>query len=41
MKTLEELLEELKAAEKEYQQKCEKYGIEENSKRKKKEDIAE
>ena len=34
MKTLEEILKELNEAEKEYQEKCRKYGIEEITKRK-------
>lgn len=37
-KTLEEVLEELKEAEKEFKEKCLKYGIEEKHKRKKPED---
>ena len=35
MRSLEEVLAELKAAEKEYAEKCEKYGIAQNSKKKK------
>lgn len=38
MRDLEEILAELNAAEKEYAQKCQKYGIEESVKRRKKED---
>jgi len=34
MKTLEEILNELNAAEKEYNQKCKEYGVEESSKKK-------
>lgn len=37
MKRLDELLKQLEEAEKEYSEKCQKYGIEETSKRKKKE----
>ena len=40
MRSLEEILAELDAAEKEYADKCEKYGIEEKT-RKKKENISE
>ena len=35
MRSLEEILSELNAAEKEYARKCEQYGIEEKSKKKK------
>ena len=35
MRSLEEVLKDLKDAEKEYQEKCLKYGIEEKQKRKK------
>ncbi|MBQ6333510.1 MAG: hypothetical protein IJI46_00340 [Erysipelotrichaceae bacterium] len=35
MRSLEEILAELNAAEKEYAQKCARYGIEENGKKKK------
>ena len=35
MRSLEEILDELNAAEKEYEQKCRKYGIEERGKKKK------
>ncbi|MBR3228189.1 MAG: hypothetical protein IKF68_06545 [Erysipelotrichaceae bacterium] len=35
MRSLEEVLKDLKDAEKEYQEKCLKYGIEERQKRKK------
>ncbi|MBQ0036811.1 MAG: hypothetical protein KBT35_07845 [Firmicutes bacterium] len=35
MKSLEEILAELNAAEKEYAQKCKEYGIEEKTKKKK------
>ena len=35
MRSLEEILEELNAAEKEYSEKCKEYGIEETSKRRK------
>lgn len=38
MKRLDELLKELDEAEKEFSAKCEKYGIEMTSKRKKKND---
>ena len=38
MRELEEVLKDLKAAEKEYQEKCLKYGIEEKQKRKLKAD---
>ena len=41
MKTLEEILAELDAAEKEYNNKCKEYGIEETSKRKKQDDKVE
>ena len=41
MKTLEEILAELDAAEKEYNNKCKEYGIEESSKRKKQEEKVE
>lgn len=41
MKSLEEILQELNAAEKEYAQKCKEYGIEEKGKRKKEEVIDE
>ena len=37
MRTLEEILAELNAAEKEYAEKCQKYGIEEKTKKKKEE----
>ena len=37
MRSLEEILVELNAAEKEYAQKCREYGIEEKGKRKKEE----
>ena len=35
MRSLEEILVELNAAEKEYAEKCQRYGIEEKSRRKK------
>ena len=35
MRSLEEILEELNAAEKEYQAKCREYGIEEKTRKKK------
>lgn len=35
MRSLEEILAELNAAEKEYAEKCKEYGIEENTKKKK------
>jgi len=35
MRSLEEILEELNAAEKEYSEKCKEYGIEETTKRRK------
>ena len=38
MRSLEEILNELNAAEKEYEQKCRKYGIEEKGKKKKAEE---
>ncbi|MBR0462451.1 MAG: hypothetical protein IJJ00_07055 [Erysipelotrichaceae bacterium] len=38
MRSLEEVLKDLKEAEKEYQEKCLKYGIEEKQKRKLKAD---
>lgn len=38
MKTLDEILKELNDAEKEFKEKCEKYGIEEKAKRKVKDD---
>ncbi len=38
-RSLKEILDELNAAEKEYEEKCKKYGIEEKHKRKKKEEI--
>lgn len=38
MRSLDEVLAELKAAEKEYAEKCLKYGIEEKQKKKKKTD---
>ena len=41
MKTLEEILAELDAAEKEYNNKCKEYGVEETSKRKKSEEKVE
>lgn len=37
-RTLEEVLADLKAAEKEYKEKCEKYGIEDKKKKKKADD---
>ena len=37
-RTLEEILDELNAAEKEYAEKCAKYGIEEKSRKKKEKD---
>lgn len=40
-KTLEQVLQELKEAEKEYKEKCLKYGIEEKHKRKKPEEKSE
>lgn len=39
MRSLEEVLAELKAAEKEYAEKCAKYGIEEKHKKKKNIDV--
>lgn len=39
MKTLEEILAELESAEKEYQNKCKQYGIEETKKKKKEENL--
>ncbi|MBR4421538.1 MAG: hypothetical protein IKS69_03290 [Erysipelotrichaceae bacterium] len=41
MRDLEEILKELNAAEKEYTEKCRRYGIEENSGRKRKTDDGE
>lgn len=41
MKSLEEILQELNAAEKEYAQKCKEYGIEEKGKKKKEEVVEE
>ena len=38
MRSLQEVLAELDAAEKEYSRKCEEYGIEENHKKRKNED---
>lgn len=40
MRSLDEVLAELKAAEKEYAEKCQKYGIEEKHKKNKKTDVA-
>ena len=40
MRSLDEVLAELKAAEKEYAEKCLKYGIEEKQKKKKKAEVA-
>lgn len=39
MRSLEEILAELDAAEKEYTQKCEEYGIEEKGRKKKDENV--
>ena len=39
MRSLEEILAELNAAEKEYAKKCREYGIEEKGKKKKADDI--
>lgn len=41
MRSLEEILVELNAAEKEYAEKCREYGIEENTKKKKADDSLE
>ena len=41
MRDLEEILKELNAAEKEYAEKCKRYGIEENSGRKRKKEDGE
>ncbi|MDO4940068.1 MAG: hypothetical protein Q4F55_04650 [Bacillota bacterium] len=41
MKSLDEILAELNAAEKEYAQKCKEYGIEEKTKRKKDDIVVE
>lgn len=38
MRTLEEVLKELEEAEKEFNEKCQKYGIEATNKRKKKDE---
>lgn len=38
MRSLEEILVELNAAEKEYEEKCREYGIEEKSRKKKKDE---
>ena len=40
MRSLDEVLAELKAAEKEYAEKCQKYGIEEKHKKNKKTNVA-
>lgn len=40
MKSLEEILQELNAAEKEYAAKCKEYGIEEKGKKKKEEAVS-
>ena len=39
MRSLEEILAELDAAEKEYSRKCEEYGIEEKGRKKKDENV--
>ena len=39
MRDLEEILKELKNAEKEYAEKCKKYGIEEKKSKKKEEEV--
>ncbi len=39
MRSLEEILAELDAAEKEYSRKCEEYGIEEKDRKKKDENV--
>ncbi len=41
MRSLEEILKELNAAEKEYENKCREYGIEENTKKKRSENKSE
>ena len=41
MKTLDEILAELDAAEKEYNAKCKEYGVEDSTKRKKSEEKVE
>ena len=41
MRDLEDILKELKSAEKEYAEKCKKYGIEEKKSKKKDENVAD